>query len=77
MRDEVKKSLIEVFDSDIREFIEYDCFSKCRINLSIRFFLKLADLIMMFKDSWKNFSTDYKRLKLELDKQKYLNIREE
>lgn len=70
LKERTKNELAKVFHEEISQFIEYGCFEKCKINLSIRFFMKLADLIILFGNSWKSFSTDYKRLKSCLEIQK-------
>lgn len=61
-----KQQLLKVFNEEIHDMLIYDIFEKCKVNFSIRFFLKLADLIMLFGDSWKSFSNDYKKLSAEL-----------
>lgn len=61
-----KQQLLKVFNEEIHDMLIYDVFEKCKVNFSIRFFLKLADLIMLFGDSWKSFSNDYKKLSAEL-----------
>lgn len=70
LREDTKNELIKVFHEEISEFINYGCFERCKINLPIRFFMKLADLIILFGTSWKSFSTDYKRLKANLEMSK-------
>lgn len=69
----IKDKLINLFNTEIKEFIDYNCFINCKINLSVRFFMKLYDLQVLFGDSWKDFSAEYKRLKLDLMKQRALS----
>ena len=74
LSDKIKDQLIDLFNTEIRELIDYNCFQNCRINLSVRFFMKLYDLQVLFGNSWRDFSAEYKRLKLDLMKQKSLEV---
>lgn len=70
LKDDIKDQLINLFNTEIKEFIDYNCFANCKINLSVRFFMKLYDLQVLFGNSWRDFSAEYKRLKLDLMKQR-------
>jgi hypothetical protein len=57
LREDTKNELIKVFHEEISEFINYGCFERCKINLSIRFFMKLAVFELIISNCKGSFST--------------------
>jgi len=63
----MKNELIKFYRHEILNFHSFDLFNKTNINFSVRFIYKLIDLFTWHGASWKNYSKEYKKLKLTYD----------
>lgn len=66
--DSIKLEIRDLLHTEIKEFIEMDLFTKCRINFSFRFILKLVEQVRLFGDTWKIHTYEYKKLTDTRDK---------
>jgi len=60
--DKVKIGLKDLYRNEISQFIENEVFQKADVQFSVRFIMKIVDLFTMFGNSWKQFSTEFKKL---------------
>lgn len=58
-----------LFDTDIRRWMEHDAFRKAKINYSIRLVKKFVDAQRVYGNDWKEFNISYRKLEAvcELD----------
>lgn len=64
--DEIKEAT-DLFNNEIRTWMAADAFRKAGINFSIRLMKKFIDASRIFKEDWKDYSTQYQRLSLACD----------
>lgn len=68
----VKLEVRELLLGEIQEFVDNDLFKECRVNFSVRFVMKIVDLIALFGNRWKSQSREYKKLTKALESLKIL-----
>ena len=56
------KSIVDLFNNDIRKWIKYDAFRKSGIDFSVRLIKKFVDSQRLFGEDWKLFSVIYRNL---------------
>ena len=59
--DEIQE-VINLFNTDIRRWMEHDAFRKARVNYSIRLIKKFVDAQKVYGDDWKYFNVTYRKL---------------
>lgn len=60
-----KLLIAEFYNDEVQEWMNLDLFNKAKVNFSIRFILKIADLYNMFGATWKNYSHEYKKITIQ------------
>ena len=65
-KDEVD-SLVTMFNTEIRKWLDKDAFRKAKINFSIRLVKKFVDAQRIFGDDWREFNTTYQKLEAAAD----------
>lgn len=63
MTEEQIASIVNLFNSEIRNWIDTRTFQRANINFSIRLVKKFADSQKLFGDDWKYYDADYTTLK--------------
>lgn len=59
--DEIK-SVVELFNTDVRKWMKHDAFRKARVNFSPRLIKKFVDCQRLFGEDWKDYSIPYRQL---------------
>jgi hypothetical protein len=67
MTEEQIESIVNLFNSEIRNWIETRTFQRANINFSIRLVKKFADSQKLFGNDWKYYDADYTTLKATYD----------
>lgn len=57
------ESIVKLFNTEIRNWIDTKTFQRANINFSIRLVKKFADSQKLFGDDWKYYDADYTTLK--------------
>ena len=60
-------SLMDMFNTEIRDWMKYDAFKISGINFSIRLIKKFIDSQRIFGNDWREFNTTYIQLKAARD----------
>lgn len=69
LSDEEIQDVINLFNTDIRRWMEHDAFRKAKVNYSIRLVKKFVDAQRVYGNDWKDFNISYRKLEAacELD----------
>ena len=60
------ENAVKLFNTDIRKWIENDCFNKARVDFSIRLMKKFIDCARLYGEDWKMYSVQYQKLNTAL-----------
>lgn len=62
LNDEEIQGVIDLFNKDVRRWMEADAFRKARVNYSIRLVKKFVDAQRVYGDDWRDFNITYQNL---------------
>lgn len=62
LSDEEIQDVVNLFNTDIRRWMEHDAFRKAKVNYSIRLIKKFVDAQKVYGADWKDFNITYNRL---------------